>query len=696
MGRSIAAAVLASLVSVTAPDWVQAQNDDLPYNSNSTGADGDLIVPRIPGLEAASGAYDTARGQIVFFGGIGVGGKRSSHTWLRDGNGWQRAEPANRPSARTHAAMAYDPVNEQVILFGGFDGSNFLNDTWAWDGSNWTQLNPATAPSARNGVQMVYATHLNQMILFGGNDGSSSLNDTWAWNGSTWTQLNPTTSPSQRWTYGLAYDAARQQVVMYGGWNGSDVNSETWIFNGTTWTQANPGSSPNPVREFSMVYDSNTQRIIMFGGRTASVNSSNWERTHEWNGNTWNRTVTGQIDKRNDFVMVYNSDDGLVYLMSGYVNDNASQTAVYDSSSPGWSVLENNTITIDLSQKADGVFNYQEIFVGTAVTVNFTPNSGNTPVTWLATDLVTIDGTVSVNGQNAGNNNNPGFEAQGGPGGYAGGLGGIRFDISSTFAGQPGSGPGGGLPGTGSGAAGEHGRHRGVYGNAFLQPLQGGSGGGGGASDEDTNGGNGGGGGGAILVSSSRDIVVDGSVHANGGSRMTVGGGAGHGGHGSGGGIRLVADRVLGNGNLLARNGGNTGDEPFGGRIRVEGYFRPLAPNSSPTASASAPTQDLNLGGTPQLLITSVAGNNVQQPPTGSLSNPDVVFTSSGDITITVTAQNIPDGTPVTLRITASGEVIQLPGAGNTATLSGGTVDFVATVPAGLGNIQAFAEFTNQ
>jgi hypothetical protein len=51
--------------------------------------------------------------------------------------------------------MAYDAARGQVVLFGGYDGSGYLNDTWVWDGTNWVQKFPATVPRlarARHGL----------------------------------------------------------------------------------------------------------------------------------------------------------------------------------------------------------------------------------------------------------------------------------------------------------------------------------------------------------------------------------------------------------------------------------------------------------------------------------------------------------------------------------------------------------------
>ena len=83
------------------------------------------------------------------------------------------------------------------------------------------------------------------------------------------------------------------------------------------------------------------------------------------------------------------------------------------------------------------------------------------------------------------------------------------------------------------------------------------------------------------------------------------------------------------------------------------------------------------------------------QPPGGDLMNPDVTFSQPGDITVTVQGQNIPDGTPVRLRLTMVGYVINKPAAGEPpALLSGGMATFILTVPRGRGTVQAFAEFT--
>ena len=52
----------------------------------------------------------------------------------------------------------------------------------------------------------------------------------------------------------------------------------------------------------------------------------------------------------------------------------------------------------------NGIFNFTTINIPAGVTVTFTKNASNTPVTLLATGDVTIAGTIDVSGANGGNN----------------------------------------------------------------------------------------------------------------------------------------------------------------------------------------------------------------------------------------------------------------------------------------------------
>ena len=97
--------------------------------------------------------------------------------------------------------MAYDSATGNVVLFGGYGKTGYINnvgylaDTWAWNGTTWTQQSPVTSPPPRESASMAYDTVTGNLVLFGGLSAGGSLADTWVWNGTTWTQQSPATAP---------------------------------------------------------------------------------------------------------------------------------------------------------------------------------------------------------------------------------------------------------------------------------------------------------------------------------------------------------------------------------------------------------------------------------------------------------------------------------------------------------------------
>jgi uncharacterized SAM-binding protein YcdF (DUF218 family) len=110
---------------------------------------------------------------------------------------WEMLSPATAPPARAYAAMAYDPVSNKVVLFGGMGASANLNDTWAFDGTTWTQLTTTGAPPVRNGATMAFDLPTRKLVLFGGFDTNKYLRDTWIFDGasSTWTEAQMASPP---------------------------------------------------------------------------------------------------------------------------------------------------------------------------------------------------------------------------------------------------------------------------------------------------------------------------------------------------------------------------------------------------------------------------------------------------------------------------------------------------------------------
>lgn len=663
---------------------VHAIDPDLPYSipAAGAGADGPLTFREIipTGRAYVDMVYVPTTGKILLFGGY-VNGEVGG-TWEWDGTNWKQLSPASSPTPRYGHRMVYDAERAEVLLFGGYRNGT-LNDTWVWKDGNWTEKAPTTSPPARYYHNMAYDAHADRkkVVLFGG---AGANDETWTWDGTNWTLLATATKPGNYQSVGITYDEARGEVVMF---NNAD---QTWVWNGVNWSLKAPVQTPGGRSAARLVYDPVRRESVLFGG-------DNRNDTWAWNGTNWTARTTSPVPARGQFAMTWDATRNVIVAYGGYIPGENPSADTYLWNGTDWIFHSGRTQVFDMTSRPSGIWNFTTINVPFGVTVAFKRNAGNTPVRWLATGDVVIDGTVDVSGAHGANSLGLGLVAQGGPGGFPGGRGAVRKDQSGSNVGSPGQGPGGGLPGTEQQTNpqnlrdGQPGNYSdagnpGSYGNVFIQPLVGGSGGGGGSSSDNTSGGNGGGGGGAIFIASSRDIVINGGIDANGGDIDYSG--ASYGGRGSGGAILLRADRISGNGQLDAY-GGNAGYH--NGRIRLEAYYRQLAGQTRPISVNSAPIANTDFNTLGVLTVTQVAGQNVAQPPSGNTLTPDVIFTAAGPITVRVSGVGIPAGTPVKLRITTSEGVIP---AGPVNLGADNTVEFTGVnVPAGIGTVQAFAEF---
>lgn len=252
------------------------------------------------GVTQHSAAYHAGLQRLVVLGGLGDAGMRDQ-IWQRDptkydaiDGGWRDVTNAfsstERPPARYGAAMAYDPVRDVIVLFGGVMSTTTtvrLGDTWEYatsgttvDGERvgiWRKVTTSMAPTARELASMAFDATLGKIVLFGGFDGLVS-SETWTYDG-TWTKLAPATSPLGRSRAAMAYDGTRGKLVMYGG----RADGKTWEFDGATWTSVTLTTNPGTRNEASLVYDPVRAKLVLFGGTTTGgVGQDTWTYDGTW------------------------------------------------------------------------------------------------------------------------------------------------------------------------------------------------------------------------------------------------------------------------------------------------------------------------------------------------------------------------------------------------------------------------------
>ena len=189
----------------------------------------------------ASLAYDPdpeENGSVLYGGCVPafLGVSCYNDTWVwRAWSGWVPLSPSVTPPAVGFAAMAYDPLLGATVLFGGCAGVLCLgesNQTWELYAGEWWPVLPATFPSSRSGSSMAYDPVGERLLLFGGlNFTTGTLNDTWSYTGAGWALVASASGPSARDDFGLSYDPYGSTLLLFGGSdaNGTDQN-DTWVF----------------------------------------------------------------------------------------------------------------------------------------------------------------------------------------------------------------------------------------------------------------------------------------------------------------------------------------------------------------------------------------------------------------------------------------------------------------------------------
>jgi len=249
-----------------------------------------------PATRLAAMVYDAAQGNVVMFGGSGpaYANFRTNNTWVWDGSNWSQLSPPNSPSPRDGAKMVYDPIRQELVLYGGTTQSGDVHETWVWDGLTWTNVTPTSAtqsPDVGSEFELAYDSTHSQVVLFGGfrADGSTS-NETWVWDGTSWTNVTPSApspSPAARYGSQMAFDSAMSKVVLFGGYEGGAPVNDTWAWDGSNWTNVtptDPNSSPSIRGYEQLAFDTVRNEILLFGGND---NGTLLNDTWVWNGTIW-------------------------------------------------------------------------------------------------------------------------------------------------------------------------------------------------------------------------------------------------------------------------------------------------------------------------------------------------------------------------------------------------------------------------
>jgi hypothetical protein len=292
-------------------------------------------------------AYDPINERTMLFGG-GYGNAALGDTWIFEygTNTWTQLNLSTSPTPRHSTVMIYDPKDEVIILFGGNTGITIVRDTWVFNCSSqvWTEMSPTISPPARMSHAMVYDVANERAIVFSGyGAGGPTVNDTWAYDYSmnTWEEMSPAIAPHARYGTAFTYDEVNESMIIFGG-NSNGYFSDTWSYNyeNDTWTELAPITHPQALKWSCMTYDSTNQKSILFGGNDVSLQSANDTWIYDSVVNQWEDLSPEKApSSREAFGFVYDSQNERAILFGGFRPSDSeypTDTWAYDYETNTW------------------------------------------------------------------------------------------------------------------------------------------------------------------------------------------------------------------------------------------------------------------------------------------------------------------------------------------------------------------------
>jgi hypothetical protein len=210
-------------------------------------------------------ADDPSSNEIVLFGGV----DNYANTWLWSGS-WILASPPMSPPGRIDAAAAYDPLTEQVLLFGGrkapVNSGPVLNDTWAWNGDGWIEVDRGSGgPPAGEGASMAWDDALNEMVLVTSAGNAPGGDQTWVWSGNHWVlKVHGGVAPSA-FDLPMAFDPVTRSLIAegccYAPQSQLGALDTTWRWDGERWDQL--AGTAEPLPGSALALDPASGRLVL-------------------------------------------------------------------------------------------------------------------------------------------------------------------------------------------------------------------------------------------------------------------------------------------------------------------------------------------------------------------------------------------------------------------------------------------------
>ena len=312
------------------------------------------------------------------------------------------------PSKRIGAKMIYDPVNQQILMYGGAHWENrytFYDELWSYkyETNTWTQIETTNNPDPGFNTMITYIPERHQLFLFGGWSHQDRISDTWILNLETlnWIKQIPNIHPSPRSDASIAYDRSNDKVVLFSGYLLNDTHmQDTWTYNfeEENWNKHNPENSPLGQYGHHMVFIETSDQVLMYPGHWSIMRNGNMVN-HGYGGNLWEYDLIDEVWVEHSSPhnppgrywgsMIYDSNEERLILFGGHGVVDYQDTWIYDLEMENW---EEGTPEVKPSKRSSFAMCYDPLNHVVVLYGGFSENGQSLGDTWVL-DCETLEWT---------------------------------------------------------------------------------------------------------------------------------------------------------------------------------------------------------------------------------------------------------------------------------------------------------------
>jgi hypothetical protein len=234
---------------------------------------------------ALYGVWADSTGNARNLGSVG-GGVFGSPYWswkevMQGGVKYLRPNLGALNTSLAYGQYTYNPEDHKIYGYMGNSTFTYNVDTRRWDTLQVTHPNNTNNSCLRWG-SLCYDPINHEVLLFGGGAVDKPYGNlgTWTFKPSTrtWTKLTLSVEPPARANSALVYDAKNQIIILFGGDRLDAFTADTWVYQCATrtWVRKHPAISPSPRAGHALLYLPKSQKIVLIGGYL-----NNWESYHE-------------------------------------------------------------------------------------------------------------------------------------------------------------------------------------------------------------------------------------------------------------------------------------------------------------------------------------------------------------------------------------------------------------------------------